>query len=319
MMTLSRVARMAAVLALTAGSIAVAVETADARAGRGGSSGSRGSQTHSAPPATSTAPGTAAPINRSMTQPGQPSTAAAAAARQPGAAAQTASRFGGMKGLLLGGLIGAGLATMFGAGALANVLGFVLQMLLIAGVVMLIVAFFRSRSTNRPALASAAAGGGATANPDQPAYRATASSLGGGAGVTLAQTDYEAFERLLSEVQTLYGQNDVDALGSRLTPEMLSYFAHELDENAKNGVINEISDVKLLQGDLSEAWREGTYEYATVAMRYTMIDATVEARTGRVVAGNKTQPQEITEIWTFSRPAHGRADQWELSAIQQTA
>ena len=318
MMTLSRLARVAAVLALAAGSIAVAVETADARAGRGTSSGSRGSQTHSAPPSTTTAPN-AAPINRSMTQPGQPS-AAAATARPSAAAAPAASGMGGMmKGLLLGGLLGAGLATLFGAGALANVLGFVLQMALIAGVVMLVVAFFRSRSANKPALASAAAGSGAAANPEQPAYRAAASSVGGGAGVTLAQADYDAFERLLTEIQTLYGQNDVDSLGTRLTPEMLSYFAHELDENAKKGVINEISDVKLLQGDLSEAWREGTVEYATVAMRYSMLDATVEARTGRVISGSKTQPQEITEIWTFLRPANGRADQWELSAIQQTA
>ena len=48
-----------------------AVTDADARAGRGVSFGSRGSQTFSAPPSTATAP-SARPIERSMTQPGQP-------------------------------------------------------------------------------------------------------------------------------------------------------------------------------------------------------------------------------------------------------
>ena len=99
-----------------------------------------------------------------------------------------------------------------------------------------------------------------------------------------------------------------------MTPEMLSYYAEELSENASRGVVNEIRDVKLLQGDLSESWREGDKDYATVAMRYSLIDRYVERATGRVSDGND-QPQEATEVWTFMR-AHG--GNWLLSAIQQT-
>src|SRR5215207_8192090 len=51
--------------------LALAVTDADARPERGGSFGSRGSQTYSAPPSTATSP-TTRPIERSMTQPGQP-------------------------------------------------------------------------------------------------------------------------------------------------------------------------------------------------------------------------------------------------------
>src|ERR1700680_2831168 len=51
--------------------LAVGGGDAQARAGRGFSFGSRGSQTFSAPPSTATSP-TARPIERSMTQPGQP-------------------------------------------------------------------------------------------------------------------------------------------------------------------------------------------------------------------------------------------------------
>ena len=98
---------------------------------------------------------------------------------------------------------------------------------------------------------------------------------------------------------------------------MLSYFAEELDTNAKKGVRNEVSQAKLLQGDLAEAWREADGEYATVAMRYSLIDATVEAASGRVVSGSTTTPEEVTEVWTFRRPGNGTARQWELSAIQQ--
>jgi predicted lipid-binding transport protein (Tim44 family) len=70
--------------------------------------------------------------------------------------------------------------------------------------------------------------------------------------------------------------------------------------------------VKLEQGDLAEAWREGDTEYATVAMRYSLVDQIVERDSGRVLDGG---PEEATEVWTFMRK---RGGQWLLSAIQQT-
>src|SRR4051812_50124735 len=65
------------------------VSSADARIGGGSSSGSRGGRTFSAPPSTSTAPGTAQPFNRTITQPGSPGLGAPAPAggglfNQPG-------------------------------------------------------------------------------------------------------------------------------------------------------------------------------------------------------------------------------------------
>ena len=43
-------------------------------------------------------------------------------------------------------------------------------------------------------------------------------------------------------------------------------FAEQLAENSSRGLVNRVTDVKLLQGDLSEAWRENNDDYATVAM-----------------------------------------------------
>ncbi|MDB5513559.1 MAG: hypothetical protein JWQ17_317, partial [Tardiphaga sp.] len=74
-------------------------------------------------------------------------------------------------------------------------------------------------------------------------------------------------------------------------------------------------DVKLLQGDLDEAWREGDTDYASVAMRFSLVDKTLERGTGRLVSGSE-KPIEATEVWTFVRP---RGASWELSAIQQTS
>jgi predicted lipid-binding transport protein (Tim44 family) len=291
-------------------------DMADARLGGGGSFGSRGGRTYSTPPQTNTAP-KVAPIEKSMTQKGAPT-----AQSTPGASTVgQASPFGGWRGLLMGGLIAAGLASIFGLGALASVLGFVLQAALIAGAVYLLVAFIRSR--NQPALARASAqgtGNQAPRNAERPQGMASFGSAAPSvSALTIGQTDLDTFEKMLGDVQTAYSREDVDKLGAMTTPEMLSYFAKDLSDNAKQGVRNEVSDVKLLQGDLSEAWREDGTEYATVAMRFSLVDATIDRATGQVVSGDPAHPTEATELWTFRRDDRAPADGWQLSAIQQAA
>jgi predicted lipid-binding transport protein (Tim44 family) len=305
----------------------VATDYAEARAGRGGSAGSRGSRTFDAPPATNTAPKQAAPVEKSITQPGKATSAQGAQQAAPGAAAQ-ASRFGGMRSLLMGGLIAAGLASIFGIGALASVLGFLLQFALIAGIAWLIFSFIRSR--NQPAAARAAARGPAAPMARDSMMRETVDrgsavpSVGGGAAaaagataLAIGQDDLNTFEKRLGEIQSAYSDGNIDKLGELTTPEMLSYFAQDLSDNAKQGVRNEISDVKLLKGDISEAWQEGGSDYATVAMRYALIDAIVNKATGEVVSGDRTRPSEATEVWTFRREGRNAPDGWQLSAIQQ--
>jgi predicted lipid-binding transport protein (Tim44 family) len=296
----------------------LALFTADlaaARVGGGGSFGSRGTRTFTPPPTTDTAPKTAAPIDKSITNPATSPTAAG----QSGVGAP-ASRFGGLRGLLLGGLIAAGLAGIFGVGALASVLGFVLQMLLIAGVVWLAFAYFRSRRTGQPVFAPGGRGHEVPipqadtphgANGGAPMAAATAPAL------KISQQDLDAFERILGDIQTAYSHEDTQRLGDMTTPEMLSYFSQELADNARRGLRNEVSGVTLLQGDLSEAWREPGSDYATVAMRYALRDSLIDRASGRVVSGDPGRDEEVTELWTFRRDDRDRDAGWQLSAIQQ--
>ena len=100
-------------------------------------------------------------------------------------------------------------------------------------------------------------------------------------------------------------------LRATLTPELLSYFSEELAANASRGVINRVTDVKLIQGDLAEAWREGRNDHATVAMKFALRDSMVGA-SGRIKGG---QQSGVAELWTFVR---ARGCNWLLSAIQQT-
>jgi predicted lipid-binding transport protein (Tim44 family) len=309
-----------------AATCAFMVDMADARVGSGGNSGSRGTRTYNPAPSTNTAP-KAAPIERSMTQPGAPSAAAQSASRPTTAAAP--SRFGGFGGMLMGGLLGAGLFGLLSGSGLfggmtgfASVLGLLLQIALIGGAVWLAVNFFRRR--NQPALARAPANGTGPSSPNDFLSRVRqglatngAAAGAGSSAPTIEPADYDAFEKLLSNIQTAYGREDTDALAAMTTPEMLSYFSRDLADNARKGVRNEIGAAKLLQGDLAEAWRESGSDYATVAMRFSLVDATVDRSSGRVISGDRNAPQEVTEVWTFRRDERAPGQGWQLSAIQQ--
>lgn len=302
--------RAAVVMALAASLAVAAAPIAEARPGGGGSFGSRGSKTFNAPTGTNTSPGAAGPMQRSQTQPSP-------GLNNPGMQAPGRGRFGGgfFAGLLGAGLLGALIGGGFfgGLGGIASFLGLLLQVALVAGLVMLAIRFFRRRQ--QPAMAGATPH--ARSNLD-PSGRAAATGAGAGFGGGAAQTqpitiqpaDYEVFERRLTEIQTAYGREDIGTLRRFATPEMVGYFEEELRANSARGVVNRISDVKLLQGDLSEAWREGSSEYATVAMRYSLKDETFERRSDRVVENG---PSEAKEFWTFLRE---RGGDWELSAIQ---
>ncbi len=303
----------AAVLSVVAALAFVAGE-ADARAGGGSSFGSRGARTFSMPPSTRTAP-SAAPIQRSLTQPGSRTLGTPASG---GVFGRPGGLFGGgLFGGLAAGFLGAGLFGLLfghgfwgGIGGFASLLGLLIQIALVVVVARLVWAWFQSR--NQPAFAGGPVMREARASgPGGPGGSGPAGGARDAVGITAA--DYDAFERLLGEVQRAYGAEDLDALRSRVTPEMLSYFSEELSQNASRGVVNQVSDVRLLQGDLAEAWREAGADYATVAMRFSLVDRTVERASGRLVEGGAS-PQEVTELWTFMRAPGGN---WLLSAIQQ--
>ncbi len=132
--------------------------------------------------------------------------------------------------------------------------------------------------------------------------------------IQLTQNDYTAFQQRLIEIQEAWNHQDLGALQKIATPEMVSYFNEQLTDLASKGLHNTTSNVQFEQGDLSEVWTEGTREYATVAMRYSLIDITTDSN-GNVVEGNPNQPTTITELWTFVRSIDH--NWWLLSAIQQ--
>jgi predicted lipid-binding transport protein (Tim44 family) len=291
------------ILVAVAALLAIGVATAQARAGGGFSFGSRGMRTFSVPAPTPTAPRPAMPIQRSLTQPA------------PLSGAGMGSPAGGLGRGLVAGLIGGGLIGLL----LGNGMGSIFSLILQIGLVFFLVRLGMSLFARRAAMAGgvgnyARSAAGPTSGAAAGLHR-DGSSARSAEPLSVSPSDYADFERLLTDVQDAYGREDAALLRQVTTPEMASYFEEELAANAAKGLANKVSGAKLLQGDLSEAWREVDADYASVAMRFEALDMLIERATGRVVGGDPARPQTATELWTFRRERGSR--DWRLSAIQQ--
>lgn len=305
---------------VSAVTVLVCAGEAFARPGGGVSVGSRGLRSLQVPPTTRTAPRQAKPLDRSMTQSGQPG----ALSRNGAAATPRAFQRPGLLGGLAAGFIGAGLLGMLfgngffgGLGGFASMLGLLAQIAVVAGIGWLAWSWWQRRGM--------AAFAGLSPRQLADAYdrpRADfANFMPGGSAVVpnadlgtlqLGGGDFDTFERLLGEIQTAHAQADVAALRTRVTPALLDTFAEEFavgpGHYPGSGSIGDAGKVTLLQGDLSEAWREREADYASVAMRYALDGFKREP-------GGEAQRVEVTEVWTFRRALGGG---WQLSAIQQT-
>jgi predicted lipid-binding transport protein (Tim44 family) len=292
--------------------LAFAPSLADARAGSGSSFGSRGSRTYSAPPATGTSPYGASPMQQSTTVPGSSYGGGSYGGGYGGGYGRS-----GLGAGLLGGLLGFGLGSAlmghgwgggYGYGGGMGVLGLLLRLAIL---------FFVVRWLFRRFFGGGASFGGGLFAPRMAsgpvAFGGPAPIQLGGPPIAIQPGDYAAFEVLLKNIQAAWSNADINALRSFSSPEMVSYFATQLADNASRGVRNVVSDVHLQKGDLSEAWSENGRDYATVAMNYSMTDATYD-QSGRVVDGSPTEHVSATEYWTFLRAPGGH---WTLSAIQQ--
>lgn len=252
----------------------------------------------------------AQPLNRS------PAPSAAPGMSGPGYGGSFFQRHPFLTGIA-GGLFGSwlfGHAAYAGGGGAGGFLGTLLWLLIIGLVIWFAVRMFRARAfsngwpTAGPGFGARAAGAAAA-----PAQRFR------GRDVNFSDADLGAFQRLHAAIQEAWSAGDLARMRGLMTPEMVRHFAEELSRNTSRGVRNLVSNIELVDGELTEAWEEGDLQYATAFLRWRAIDYVLRigAAPGdraAVVGGDPRTPVQIEEVWTFVRR---RGGDWLLSATQQ--
>lgn len=137
--------------------------------------------------------------------------------------------------------------------------------------------------------------------------------------IHLAPEDPMTFENILQKIQTAWSQYDLADLQRLTTPEMFQNFAEIIEDNIQQGITNYISQIKLMNQELLDAWQEGNAKYAKVSLTWSALDYAVHNNLSPndpnyVFDGSTTEPTIATEIWTFRKEGSGT---WLLAEIQQ--
>ena len=293
------------------------VTDAWARVGGGSSGGSRGSRSYSSP----------ARPSQSPANPSRPSTPPSSF-QQPQRSGWGAGLMGGLAGFALGGLLG---SMLFGGGmgGMGGGIG-LMEILLIGGGIFLLFRMMRSRQ----AVPVPASGQGAGQTPwqSQPQpqpqmYQAQTLDTGPSdleRGVShIRQLDSgfdparfgDTASDIFFRVQAAWMARDMSQASASITPEMTDMLQKDCDRLRGQGRINRLDNIAVRSVAVTEAWQENGQDYVTVHFLASLLDYTVDERSGQVVEGSRTEPVKFEEYWTFVRPVGPNA--WRLSAIQQ--
>jgi predicted lipid-binding transport protein (Tim44 family) len=235
---------------------------------------------------------------------------------------------GGLAGFALGGLLG---SMLFGGGmgGMGGGIG-LMEILLIGGGIFLL---FRMMK-NRQAAAAPASGQGAgqtrwqsQPQPQPQMYQAQAVDTGPSdldRGVSHIRQMDSGFDParfgdtasdIFFRVQAAWMARDISQASTSLTPEMADMLQKDCDRLRGQGRINRLENIAVRSVTVTEAWQESGQDYVTVHFLASLLDYTVDERSGQVVEGSRTEPVKFEEFWTLVRPVGPNA--WRLSAIQQ--
>ncbi|MBM4283931.1 MAG: Tim44 domain-containing protein [Deltaproteobacteria bacterium] len=309
------------------------------RAGGGRSMGSRGSRTYS-PPKTYTP---------SPTKPSQPSytppATQAPGSRPLASPAQGTGSFwrsfgGGMLGGLAGGFLyrslfgGSPATATSGAGGTAGSSGSsfgLLDILILGGIAFAIYYFIKSRRQEAVAAGPSqySAQSMQAPQPNAPPYYDQQSQPMGDQdlerGLQFIRQMDPSFDEtrfrdqamdIFFKVQGAWADRDMTPARSILSEEMFRLLQEDAARLRQEGKVNKLESVAVRSVDLTEAWQEQGQDYLTARILASLLDYTVDAKTGAVLEGSKTDPVKFEEYWTFTRPVG--SNPWQLSAITQS-
>ena len=290
------------------------VTDAWARAGRGSSGGSRGSRSYSSPARPSQSPAT----------PSQPSTPPSSF-QQPQRSGWGAGLMGGLAGFALGGLLG---SMLFGGGMGGGV--GLMEILLIGGGIFLLFRMMKNRqaaTVPAPSYGQGYGGSQPQAQPQPQMYQAQAVDTGPrdlDRGVSYIRQMDAGFDParfgdtasdVFFRVQAAWMARDISQASASVTPEMADMLQKDCDRLRGQGRINRLDNIAVRSVTVTEAWQESGQDYVTAHFLASLLDYTVDERSGQVVEGSRTEPVKFEEFWTFVRPVG--PNPWRLSAIQQ--
>jgi len=248
----------------------------------------------------------------------------------------------GMMGGLMGGALGGLLfGSMFGFGG--SGMG-ILPLLLLAGLAY----FFFKRSSggsqrqqygatggyNQPPPREAnnssasfntdifGASGASQAPPPPPPVQSLSEQIADGLG-QIRETDRSFDEKYFLEVasdvffqvQAGWMRRDLDSYKHLLGDQLASEYARHFEEMRRKGQINKLESIAVRGVEIVAAGSDGNEDFVSVLFTASLLDYTVDDKTGALVDGDMNTPVKFMEEWTWARPVG--TQNWRLEGIRE--
>jgi predicted lipid-binding transport protein (Tim44 family) len=127
----------------------------------------------------------------------------------------------------------------------------------------------------------------------------------------------EELEDLFFRIQASWTNRSLSGIEDKITGEMNEFFVNQFNSMNQSGISNHLENIAVRQVEPAEVWQETDKDYVTVLFTASLLDYTLDYKTGAFVSGDKINPVKFREFWTFCRQIGTR--QWKLSAIDQLA
>src|SRR5574341_513934 len=125
----------------------------------------------------------------------------------------------------------------------------------------------------------------------------------------------KASQDLFFKIQGAWNKQDIATLRNLCGAELLKSWEEEITQLRSRGQKNRMDNIALRDSEITEAWTENGADFITVRLHANLLDYTVDAKSGAVVAGSDSDTVEFEEFWTFTRPVGPNS--WKLTAVQQ--
>ncbi len=112
-----------------------------------------------------------------------------------------------------------------------------------------------------------------------------------------------------------FAEGDKQALKPLLSREVYDGFAAAIDERKNQNHTLESKFVGINKADISKIHIAGGDAQISIKFVSDLITATLDEE-GRVIDGDPSEIQEITDVWTFERSVNSRDPNWRLIATE---
>lgn len=114
-------------------------------------------------------------------------------------------------------------------------------------------------------------------------------------------------------ITTAFAEGDRETLRSLISPEVLQDFEAAIAAREAAGHTMQTKIVDILANEITEAKLENGTAEVTVTVKAELISVERDSE-GRIVSGNPSDTETVTDVWTFARQVKARDPNWLLVA-----